>query len=196
MMTGEKKSMIPDDEFIQVPGVPGPTKQEIRCLVMCKARVSSGEVVVDVGCGSGGLTVESALRALKVYAVDKNPEAIRLTRTNLEKQDLLNKVHLMEGDALEVLDELSTFDVLLVGGSSGDLPLIISRGYEKLKEGGRIVVTSILLETRVEAVGTLKKLKVDPEVVEVFIAQGKVMGRGTMMMGRNPVTIISAVKKR
>ena len=29
--------MIPDDEFIQSKKVPGPTKEEIRCLVMCKA---------------------------------------------------------------------------------------------------------------------------------------------------------------
>jgi cobalt-precorrin-6B (C15)-methyltransferase len=33
-----------------------------------------------------------------------------------------------------------------------------------------------------------------PDVVEVTIAKGKITDRGTMMMGRNPITIISAVK--
>ena len=57
------------------------------------------------------------------------------------------------------------------------------------------MITSILLETRVEAVQTLKKMGLSPEVVEVTIAKGKIIKRGTMMMGRNPITIICAVKK-
>jgi cobalt-precorrin-6B (C15)-methyltransferase len=186
--------MIPDEKFIQAPGVPGPTKEEIRCLVMCKAQLSNSDVVVDVGCGSGGLTAESALKARKVYAIDRNPEAVKLTLQNLEKHGISGNVQLIEGDALEVLDELKSFDVILVGGSSGDLPLIISLGYEKLNKGGKIIVSSILLETKVQAVDTLKKLGMKPEIIEVFIAKGKLMDRGTMMMGRNPITIISAFK--
>lgn len=57
--------MIPDDDFIQSDQVPGPSKEEIRCLVMCKAMITSDDVVVDVGCGSGGFTVESAQLAKK-----------------------------------------------------------------------------------------------------------------------------------
>ncbi|EKQ54091.1 MAG: precorrin-6Y C5,15-methyltransferase (decarboxylating), CbiT subunit [Methanobacterium sp. Maddingley MBC34] len=186
--------MIHDEDFIQIKGVPGPTKEEIRCLVMCKAQISSEDTVVDVGCGSGGLTLESAQRAKKVIALDKNPEAIDLTQKNLEKHGYSGEVQLMEGDALVIIEALHSFDVLIVGGSSGDLPLIIKQGYEKLKKKGRIVITSILLETRVEAVSTLKKMGMTPDVVEVTIAKGKITERGTMMMGRNPITIISAVK--
>jgi len=187
--------MIPDDDFIQTPDVPGPTKEEIRCLVMCKARIFPNDTVVDVGCGSGGLTLESARKARKVIALDKNPEAIELTRKNLEKHGLTSKVQLLEGDALQVLESIKSFEKLLVGGSSGELPLIIKKGYEKLTKNGSIVVTSILLETRVEAVNTLKKMGMNPEVVEITIAKGKITERGTMMLGRNPITIISAVKK-
>jgi precorrin-6Y C5,15-methyltransferase (decarboxylating), CbiT subunit len=187
--------MIPDDDFIQTQDVPGPTKEEIRCLVMCKARIFPNDIVVDVGCGSGGLTLESARKARKVIALDKNPEAIELTRKNLEKHGLTSKVQLVEGDALQVLEGIKSFDTLLVGGSSGDLSLIIKKGYEKLTKNGSIVITSILLETKVEAVNTLKKMGMNPEVVEVTIAKGKIIERGTMMLGRNPITIISAVKK-
>jgi len=186
--------MIPDEDFIQIQGVPGPTKEEVRCLVMCKARIASNDTVVDVGCGSGGLTLESARKARKVIALDKNPEALELTRQNLQKHGLTPKVQLVEGDALEVLEGIESFDTFLVGGSSGDLPLIIKQGYEKLTKHGRIVVTSILLETKVEAVDTLKELGMTPDVVEVTIAKGKITERGTMMLGRNPITIISAVK--
>jgi cobalt-precorrin-6B (C15)-methyltransferase len=188
-------AMIPDDDFIQSDQVPGPSKEEIRCLVMCKAMITSDDVVVDVGCGSGGFTVESAQLAKKVIALDKNPEAIKITSKNIKKYDLEEKVQLIKGDALKVIEKLDFIDVLLVGGSSGDLSQIISKGIEKLTPNGRIVITSILLETRVEAVQTLKNMGLSPEVVEVTIAKGKIIQRGTMMMGRNPITIIYSVKK-
>jgi cobalt-precorrin-6B (C15)-methyltransferase len=188
-------AMIPDDDFIQSDQVPGPSKEEIRCLVMCKAMITSDDVVVDVGCGSGGFTVESAQLAKKVIALDKNPEAIKITSKNIKKYDLEEKVQLIKGDALKVIEKLDFIDVFLVGGSSGDLSQIISKGIEKLTPNGRIVITSILLETRVEAVQTLKNMGLSPEVVEVTIAKGKIIQRGTMMMGRNPITIIYSVKK-
>ena len=146
--------MIRDEEFIKSEAVPGPTKEEIRCLVMCKGQIAHQDVVLDVGCGTGGLSVESARRAKKVIALDKNPEAIEITRKNLEKLDLIHKVQLLEGDAISLMEKVDSFDVLLVGGSSGDLTQIIKKGYEKLKPNGRIVVTSILLETRLQAVET------------------------------------------
>ena len=53
-------TMISDADFIKNPNIPGPTKEEIRCLVMCKSQVSKEDTVVDVGCGTGGLTLEFA----------------------------------------------------------------------------------------------------------------------------------------
>lgn len=186
--------MIPDEEFIKNPEVPGPTKEEIRCIVLCKSKVRKGDIVVDVGCGTGGLTVEFARKAKEVYSVDKNPEALEVTEKNLKKQGLLIKASLVEGDALGALDEIPDFNILMIGGSNGRLSSIIKKGYKKLKDGGRILITSILLETRVEAVKTLQELGMTPDVVEVSISRGKIMERGTMMIAKNPVTIISATK--
>lgn len=186
--------MIKDDDFIKDPDIPGPTKEEIRCLVMCKSQVSRWDTVVDIGCGTGGLTVEFTRRAGKVYAVDKNPEALKITRLNLEKQGLLDNVQLLDAYAPQVFEDLPDFDVLMVGGSSGELPAIIKQGYGKLKDNGRIIVTSILLETRVEAVETMKELGLVPEVVDVSISKGRILDRGTLMTAQNPVTIISSQK--
>jgi len=186
--------MIKDQDFIKNPDVPGPTKEEVRCLVMCKSGVSKDDVVVDIGCGTGGLTVEFAKRAKFVYSIDTNPKAIETTIKNLEKHDVIDNVKVIEGDGLDVLNDLETYDLLMIGGSSGKLPQIIKRGYEKLNTGGRIVITAILLETRVDAVSTLKKLSFKPDVVDVAISKGELTERGTMMFAKNPITIISAQK--
>ncbi len=186
--------MIKDDDFIKDLDIPGPTKEEIRCLVMCKSQVTGKDTVVDIGCGTGGLTVEFARRTGKVYAVDKNPEALKITRLNLEKFQLTDKVEVVDGSAPQVLNDLPRFDILLVGGSSGELPQILKEGYRKLNDNGRIIVTSILLETRAEAVATMKELGLVPEVVEVSISRGRILERGTLMTAQNPVTIISTQK--
>ncbi len=186
--------MIPDKDFIKNPEVPGPTKEEIRCVVMCKSKVSSDDVVVEIGCGTGGLTLEFAKRAKMVYAIDKDVEAVKITRENLKKFGREEKVQVIQGDALDVLENITSFDILMIGGSSGDLPSIMEKGYEKLKINGRILVTSILLETRVEAVKTMQAMGMVPDVVDISISKGKIIERGTMMLGNNPVTIVSAEK--
>lgn len=184
--------MISDQDFIKKQDIPGPTKEEVRCLVICKSQVSSNDVVVDAGCGTGGLTLEFARQAKKVYAIDKNPDAIKVTRLNLQKHHLEGNVHLIEGNAPQILDEIPDFDILMIGGSSGKLPSIIKKGYQKLKDNGRIIVTSILLETRVEAVKAMSDLGLLVDVIDVSISKGRIIERGTMLEARNPVTIISA----
>ena len=71
-------NMIKDSEFISSKDVPGPTKEEIRCITLCKSRVKKDDIVMDIGCGTGGLTVELSKKAKKVIAVDKNKEAIEI----------------------------------------------------------------------------------------------------------------------
>ncbi|MGC9516390.1 MAG: precorrin-6Y C5,15-methyltransferase (decarboxylating) subunit CbiT [Methanomicrobiales archaeon] len=174
--------------------VPGPTKEEIRCLVMCKSLVDKDDVVLEIGSGSGGLTVEFALKAGKVYSIDKNPQAINLTLKNLELNQVIKKVEMFHGDALQEMDKIPNFDILMVGGSSGDLTPILEKGFSKLNEGGRIIITAILIETRAEAIKSLQKIGLKPSIIDVSISKGKIIERGSMMYAQNPVAIIYAYK--
>lgn len=187
--------MISDHDFIKSSTVPGPTKEEIRCLVLCKSQLSSQDIVVDIGCGTGGLTLEFAKRTSQVYSLDRNPEAINLTSKNLEKHGLKDRVRLICGDAKEEMDKLPDFNVLMIGGSGGDLDLLIEKGYNKLKNNGRIIITAILLETALEAIEKLKKFDMDMEVINASISRGKIIERGTMMLAENPITLVMGVKR-
>jgi cobalt-precorrin-6B (C15)-methyltransferase len=186
--------MIKDQDFIKNPNVPGPTKEEIRCIVLCKSGVKSDDSVVDIGCGTGGLTLEFAKRAKTVYSIDINPSAIETTKQNLEKHGLSENVEVIEGDGFDVLDRIENFDLLVIGGSGGKLPLLIEKGYNKLNNNGRIIVTAILLETCTEAISSLENLSIKPDVVDISISKGEITKRGTMMLARNPITIISGQK--
>jgi cobalt-precorrin-6B (C15)-methyltransferase len=188
---------IPDEMFAQNDDVPGPTKEEIRVLTISKARLSIGSVVVDVGCGTGGLTVEAALQVTpkgKVFAIDNDESAIELTKTNIARFAAQNTVQVIRGKAPEALSNLPEVDAVLIGGSRS-LREVIRASYQKLKRNGRMVVNAILLETACTALDEIKQLGFkEVDVITVFVAKGKKVRSGTMMLARNPITIISATK--
>jgi len=188
---------IPGEFFITGEGVPGPTKEEIRTLTISKARLRKGAYVIDVGCGVGSLSVEAALQVGaegRVFAIDEDEEAVKLTRANLAKFGVQNIVQVIHGKAPEAMLELPLVDAVIIGGSAS-LKDVINVSHEKVKEKGRIVVNAIMLETCHEALQEIKRLNFrEIDVTTVFVAKGKWVDAGVMMIARNPITIISATK--
>jgi cobalt-precorrin-6B (C15)-methyltransferase len=126
--------------------------------------------------------------------MDDDEEAVRLTKGNVAKFDAQDIVQVIHGKAPEAMSNLPKVDAVIVGGSSS-LREVIRASYEKLKENGRIVINAILLETGYAALDEIKKLNFkDIDVVVVSVAKGKEVNSGTMMLARNPITIISATK--
>ncbi len=188
---------VPDEYFFVDENVPGPTKEEVRILTISKSRLNEGDVVIDVGCGTGGLTVEAALQVGihgKVYALDDDVAAVALTQRNVEKFGVKNTVVVMLGKAPESLSIFPMADAVLIGGTA-NLREILRVVQTKLKQNGRIVVNAILLETATTAVDELKNLGFkNIDVTHVSVSKGKQIKSGTMMLARNPITIVSAIK--
>jgi cobalt-precorrin-6B (C15)-methyltransferase len=189
---------IPDESFNQSDSVPGPTKEEIRAVTIAKARLNEGQVVIDVGCGTGGLTVEAALQVGnkgRVYAFDEDEAAVTLTRSNLQKFGVENIVSLSKGKAPEALIIAPNADAIFIGGGGANLRTIIQTAHYKLRPAGRIIINAILLETATTAIAELKALGYqDIDVASISVAKGKQVTGGTMMMARNPIIIVSATK--
>ncbi len=187
---------IPDEEFERTDEVPI-TKEEVRVVQIAKGRLEPGYTVYDIGCGSGSVTVEAALQVEssgKVYAVDHDPKAIELTNKNLEKFGVSN-VSVILANAKEKISELPEADAIFIGGTGGDTKDIVEMSQEKLKSGGRIVIGIILIETLFSVLQALDKLKFSSvDITQVTISKSRKTTTGTMMLARNPVTIISATK--
>lgn len=188
---------IPDEMFTQGEGVPGPTKEEIRIITISKARLKEGAYVLDVGCGTGGLTVEAALQVIpggQVFAVDEDEEAIRLTRENVYKFGVQDVVEVIHGRAPDVISDLPMLDAIIIGGSKS-LREVLEAAYRKLKCGGRLVVNAIMLNTCCEALQEIERLGfAEVDVTTVSIAKGRWASSGVMMIARNPIIIIAATK--
>ena len=185
---------IPDDLFERSDNVPI-TKEDIRALAVSKLRLKEGYDVIEVGTGSGSLTVEICLQVKsgKVYSIDLNPEAIELARRNLERFG--TNAQLILSHAQNVISSLPMVDAIAIGGTLGETEEIIKLSLQRLKSGGRIVIDTILIETLFKTLAALKQHDlIDMEITQATICKSRSVSTGTMLLARNPVTIISATK--
>ena len=173
------------------------TKEEVRTVTISKGRLSAGAIVIDVGCGSGSLTVEVARQIAPegtVYAIDRDENAIKLTQKNVAKFDVSN-TKIIHSEALEIISNMPNADVIFVGGTGGDTYDIIKMAYDKLKSRGRIVINTILIETMFHSLKAINQLNlINLDVTQITIAKSRKVKNGTMMLARNPVIIIAAEK--
>jgi cobalt-precorrin-6B (C15)-methyltransferase len=185
---------IPDELFERAQDIPI-TKEEVRALVMSKLRLKEDFSVIDVGCGSGSITVELCLQmpSGKVYAIDFDEKATELTRQNLKKFGVEAEIILAK--AQDILPSLPKVDAVIVGGTWGDTKGVIEASIARLKGGGRILIDTILIETIFAAIATINKSNlIDVDITQVTIAKGRKVTTGTMMTARNPIIMISATK--
>ena len=196
-MWKSKTPGIPDEEFESTESVPI-TTEEIRAIQISKGRLCAGQTILDIGCGSGSVTVEAAIQVEesgKVIGVDIDPNAIELTEKNLKKFGITN-YQLVEGNAKEKILEFPEADTVFIGGTGGDTRDIVELCQNKIKSGGRIVIGVILIETLYSVLQTIEKLDfTEIDITQITIGKSRKTSTGTMMLARNPVTVISATKK-
>ncbi len=187
---------IPDSEFERYDDVPI-TKEEVRAIQISKARLRPGYTVYDIGCGSGSVTVEAALQVEEsgaVHAVDFDPRAAELTKKNLEKFGIKNAT-VISGNAKDVVAGLPEADAIFIGGTGVDTAEIIKLCEDRLKKGGRVVIGIILIETLFAVIKTLEGASFSSvDITQVTVSKSRKTSTGTMMLARNPVTVISAAR--
>ncbi|MGN1166115.1 MAG: precorrin-6A reductase [Lachnospiraceae bacterium] len=187
---------LKDDLFLR--GKVPMTKEEVRSVSLSKLQIHRKSVVYDVGAGTGSVSIEAALLADlgQVYAMEMKEEAVALIREN-QYQFGTDNLTVLHGTAPEVMEGLPKPDCVFIGGSRGNLREILWKSVEENPEV-RIVINAISLETMTEAISCLKELKEkenlcieEEEIVQLSVAKSKLVGDYHMMMGQNPIFIIS-----
>lgn len=194
-MSGKWGIGILDAEFIR--GKVPMTKQEIRILTIAKAGIKQGDIVLDVGAGTGSLSCEAAMQAGNdgmVYAIERNPEGIGLIEANAEKFGLDN-VHIIHAEAPAGMDELPRLDAVLIGGSGKRLEPILDRAGELLKTGGRIILNCITVQTLMQCLNYMRASELYKyETVQVQVNRWEQVGSYDMAKAANPIFIVACEK--
>lgn len=186
---------IEDEEFIR--GKVPMTKSEVRAVTISKLRLSKDSTILDVGAGSGSISIEAALNASlgKVYAIERNDEGIELIKENMKKFGAEN-IELIHGLAPDDLPTEIKFDAIIIGGTGGNMELVLKYASEHLKNGGRLVLNLITIENMYKALQYIKENDFkDKELVQMSVSKGRFIKDITMMESNNPIYIISATKQ-
>lgn len=177
---------ISDDAFVR--GNVPMTKMEVRAVVLAKMGTRPGDIVWDVGAGTGSVSVELSRTARRVCAIECLPEACELLRKNREHFCAWN-VEVISGMAPEALAELPAPDRIFIGGSRGNLEEIIRTAVKK-NPTVRICLTAVTLETLAEAGRVLSSLGREADISLISVSRAEAVGSVHMMKALNPVYVI------
>lgn len=184
-----KRTGISDEEFVR--GEVPITKAEVRSICISKLKIREKDICIDIGCGTGSVSVEMALQCNegKVYAIDKESKAIALTKQNQVKFGCDN-IEAIEGEAQDVLKTLPAPDVVFIGGTKGHLSEVIQCVLEKNRKA-RVVTTAVTLETLQEMKTIMEQSGLHTEMTQVSIARLEKKGSFNMFVAQNPIFVLS-----
>ena len=197
----EKKPLIPyfkDEDFIR-DNTPI-TKEVIRHESIRRLELREGNLVFDIGGGTGSVSIEigSLHPSVRVVTIEKKSERAEILRQNIANHHTDN-VRVIEGDASEVLrnkisdvmEGKSKPDAVFIGGSSGELEEIIGI-ISKTGTGIRFVVNAVTIETIQETERVLEKLNPkNRRAVQIGVSNLTEVGDYHMFRSENPVMIYS-----
>jgi len=123
------------------------SKFEVRALALARLGPRLGDLVWDVGAGSGSVAVECARLGAAVVAVEKTPDGVERIRANAAAHAV--DVRIVQGSAPDALAELDDPDAVFVGGGGRELPDIVAVCARRAR---RSVVVAMAALDRVPAV--------------------------------------------
>ncbi len=162
-----------------------PSQSEIIAIVLSKLDIKSTEVFVDIGCGSGSVSIAAAKLAKIVFSIDNRNDAIIATSTNVKECDI-NNISVLKGDASTLLPDIE-MDCAFIGGSK-NIKQIIEILIRKAQV--RFIVSAVKIETVAIALETMKRNKVFKEILQIQLSRGNELAGGTMFKPENPIFLI------
>jgi precorrin-6Y C5,15-methyltransferase (decarboxylating) len=171
------------------------TKREIRLLVLGELALQSGQIIWDVGAGTGSVSIEIArlFSTSVVYAIEKTAAGTALISQNCRRFQVENVISI-HGSAPDIFHHLPTPDRIFIGGSGGNLRQILD-ACSSLAPQGVLVLALATLEHLNTALGWLKEHgKWNHQLLQVQLSRSVPVGQLTRFAPLNPVTILTATR--
>ncbi|MBN8517282.1 MAG: bifunctional cobalt-precorrin-7 (C(5))-methyltransferase/cobalt-precorrin-6B (C(15))-methyltransferase [Candidatus Accumulibacter phosphatis] len=169
------------------------TKQEARALSLAKLRIQPAAVVWDIGAGAGSVGLEAARLAPfgHVWAIEKNAADAANARANAAHWRIGNYT-LVEGRAPLGLDTWPDPDAVFIGGSGGELVVLIEQVLARLKAGGRLVMNFVTLENLATATAALSECNAVWELVQLQASRSQPILDMHRLAAQNPIWVVTA----
>ncbi|MCX3062311.1 precorrin-6y C5,15-methyltransferase (decarboxylating) subunit CbiE [Streptomyces beihaiensis] len=183
-----------------VPGLPDAayendgqlTKRHVRAATLAALAPAPGEVLWDVGGGSGSIGVEWMRThvSCRAYAVERSPERAARIGRNAARLGVPG-LRVITGAAPDALAELPPPDAVFIGGGL-TAPGLLDACWAALRAGGRLVANTVTLES--EALLTDRYRRHGGELTRLSVAHAVPVGGFTGWRQAMPVTQWSVTK--
>jgi ribosomal protein L11 methyltransferase len=116
---------------------------------MLSRALQHGDVVADLGAGSAVLAIAAAkLGARRVYAIERDPDAIGNASDNVHANGVAQRVHVLEGDAFALLPLVAPVNLVLANIVSSVLSALLPVIEASLTADGHAILSGLLLSER------------------------------------------------
>lgn len=181
---------IKDEDFIR--GKVPMTKFEVRMATIGLLEIEEGDNLLDIGAGTGSISIEAALQGAVVTALESNEEAISLIKENSKKFGVDIKV--IAGKAPETMKDIKGYNKCFIGGSGGNLREIFETVHCNLPSRGLIYANFITLGNMNTFIELLKEYRYEDINIRMLQASA-VDGKTGLLKAQNPVFIVGGRKK-
>ena len=171
---GQRLFGNPDEVFLQSQPKQGLlTPAEVRSLALALLDIAPSSIIWDVGAGSGSVSVEAAQLASEgtVYAIEMDAQDYGLIIENAARFKVANVVPVL-GKAPEAWEKISDPDAVFVAGSGREVTRISAAAYQRLRAGGRLVVSLVSIDNLAELRRAMGEHTSDVKVWMVNVARG------------------------
>lgn len=185
---------LPDQTFLSFSDRPGlMTKREVRILVLGELALQPGQILWDIGAGTGSVAIEIArlFPTSRIYAIEKTAAGTTLIQQNSQRFQVTNLISI-NGTAPDALQQLPAPDRIFIGGSGGNLSEILDFCKTQLKPNGVLVLALATLEHLNDALIWLSNHGWSTRLLQVQLSRSVPIGSLTRFAPLNPVTIVTA----
>lgn len=168
------------------------TKRDVRAITLARLAPIPGELLWDVGAGSGSIGIEwmrahPSCRALAIEADAGRQQLIEHNRDALGVPGL----HLIRGSAPQALDGLEAPDAIFIGGGV-TREGVLDTCWARLKPGGRLVANAVTLQSETTLMAWRERH--GGELTRIHIAQAQPLGGFDTWRQALPITLLDLVK--
>ncbi|MEJ5299665.1 MAG: precorrin-6y C5,15-methyltransferase (decarboxylating) subunit CbiE [Thermodesulforhabdaceae bacterium] len=181
-----------EDEFLHDRGMI--TKQEVRALAVSALRLRPGDVLWDIGAGSGSVSIEACYRVplRAVHSVEKNPHRFEQLKANIRNFHCGEIIPYL-GNILEFVDKLPPPDRIFIGGAGKDLGLILEAIIKRFGKDGMplILISAVLWHSVSEALQVAQNYGFRTNLVQAQIARSVPLAESFRFEPLTPVFLIT-----
>ncbi|MBE9077475.1 precorrin-6y C5,15-methyltransferase (decarboxylating) subunit CbiE [Romeria aff. gracilis LEGE 07310] len=189
---------LPDAAFLSFEDRPGLiTKREVRLLILGAIAPLPGQTIWDIGAGTGSVSIEIArlCPTAHLYAIEQTAMGTALIQQNAQRLGTPN-LTVVSGRAPAVLRSLPSPDRAFIGGSQGELDVILDSLAHRLSAEGRIVIALATLEHLAQLTRWIERsgLNWQHQLLQINLARSVAVGPLTRLSPLNPVMLSTLFK--